>query len=348
MRNVSEVGIMSGRPRLVEEGLPLTNATVQEMINCDYLGVGQRDASRSTLSQQIDPVEFSVVREPSRLKKHFVISAGQSAGHESMLEQQEYDMDIDHHHERASLAVGPGSGLYDNNFYDINDEVTHMEGIEAGDQLPLVVFDGANVAYAYSEAKASLFESQGLYSKSSLSSSRYGNKRQPDIEGINIAVNHFLGTSQCRVMVVLPAYWLRVKPSDSSRDNAKMQTPQLDSLQELKNKGLLCCAPPKDDDDAYIISIARRSDSKAKARGGGGSFILSNDMYRDAIERDNNMSGLKEWLNENNLNHQGPARISYAFCDLGAMNEFGSRILDFVPNPSHPFISYLEDFQKYR
>merc|ERR1719215_2406386 len=122
-----------------------------------------------------------------------------------------------------------------------------MEGVEAGPQFPLIVFDGANVAYAYSEAKASLFESQGLYSNVSLTSSTRGFKRRPEPEGISIAVQHFLSTSQCRVLVVLPTYWLRSKPS--SKPHHKLEIPNIECLQDLKNKGLLCCAPPADNDD---------------------------------------------------------------------------------------------------
>ena len=330
---------------MVEEGVPLSNdygSDPTDELNFDFDVYHHRseyddDTKRSTLSKQVPSNLSNSTFQPNivpKIRTHLVV--GGNNDHKAS-SGQEHNMDID----------DTISGTF-HEFHDAKNEVTHMEGVEAGPQVPLIVFDGANVAYAYSEAKATLYDDQGFYSSSSLSSSVNGYKRQPDVEGINIAVNYFLGTGQCRVMVVLPSYWLRAKPSDSSRDNAKMQTPELDSLLELKNNGLLCCAPPRDDDDAYIISIARRSDRKARACGGGGSFILSNDMYRDAIERDNKSSGLKEWLNGNNMNRQGPARISYTFCDLGTMNEFGSRILDFVPNPSHPFIQHLDGFQNYR
>lgn len=77
----------------------------------------------------------------------------------------------------------------------------------------------------------------------------------------------------------------------------------------------------------------------------GGAFILSNDLFRDAMERD--ASGeLRAWLKSGDApspgDHQFPRRISYSFCDLGSMNRYGDEQLDFVPNPRHPLVAMTD------
>ena len=117
-----------------------------------------------------------------------------------------------------------------------------------------------------------------------------------------------------------------------------MLTPQLEVLKDLKSQGLLVAAPPKDDDDAYALTIARREDTRAQHRGGGG-FVLSCDMFRDAINRDETTE-LRDWLTKGSGN--GPGRISFAFCDMGSYDDYGDREMDFVPNPRHPLIHWIE------
>mmetsp|Transcript_23776 Transcript_23776/g.36747 ORF Transcript_23776/g.36747 Transcript_23776/m.36747 type:complete len:888 (+) Transcript_23776:123-2786(+) len=212
-----------------------------------------------------------------------------------------------------------------------------MEGVEDhGTKSPLVVIDGANIAYAYADAKYAM---QSV--ESSLQSSGKG-RREPDSKGIEVAADYFL-ESGTRVLVVIPAPWFRAKPrpGDTSNDNAMMMTPQLEILNTLKSKGLLVASPPTDDDDAYAIMIARREDSRSKKRvsgDSGGGFVLSNDMFRDAVHRDG--MELKEWLKAGTGN--GPGRISFAFCDMGSKDDYGDNIMDFVPNPVHPLIDYIE------
>jgi hypothetical protein len=121
--------------------------------------------------------------------------------------------------------------------------------------------------------------------------------------------------------------------------NAMMVTPQLEVLKDLKARGLLVAAPPRDDDDAYALTIARREDTRSHNRGGGGGFVLSCDMFRDAVNRD--ASGeLRGWLTKGSGN--GPGRISFAFCDMGSTDDFGDREMDFVPNPRHPLVAWIE------
>ena len=75
-----------------------------------------------------------------------------------------------------------------------------MEGVESHDAKgPLIVIDGANVAYAYADAM-SMERSGGKHSKA-----------EPDAKGIQIAANYFLSVG-VRVTIVLPAPWIRAKP----------------------------------------------------------------------------------------------------------------------------------------
>ena len=114
-----------------------------------------------------------------------------------------------------------------------------------------------------------------------------------------------------------------------------MLTEKVEALTALKEKGLLVAAPPRDDDDAYALTIARREHVRAKERGEhGGGHILSNDMFRDAMARGD--ADLEQWL------QREWGRISFAFCDLGTMNDHGQTELDFIPNPRHPMVSEIE------
>ena len=62
-------------------------------------------------------------------------------------------------------------------------------------------------------------------------------------------------------------------------------------------------------------------------------YLVSNDLYRDAVERDrrknkHNFTTLDRWLKS--------SRISYTFCNMGM-----GRIL-FIPNPRHDLIQNIE------
>jgi hypothetical protein len=116
-----------------------------------------------------------------------------------------------------------------------------------------------------------------------------------------------------------------------------MLTEKVEILKNLKDQGLLVAAPPKDDDDAYVLSIAHRDRVRAKERGQESGYVLSNDMYRDAMARNPNM---EQWL------QREWGRVSFAFCDLGSRNDYGQQELDFIPNPRHPMIMEIER-QKY-
>ena len=196
-----------------------------------------------------------------------------------------------------------------------------MQGVEDHSiPLPLVVLDGANVAYAYAHASQEHFHATT-------------GKVEPDVRGLQVACAYF---HACRVRIVLPASYVRNAPTD-----------RYDILTQLQTEGKLVPSPPKDDDDAYCLTIAQRENRRAlQARQGlGPAFVLSNDMFRDAQDRD--ASGqLKEWLEQGDRPETGPGRISYTFVDLGRKDDYGDPMFDIVPNPRHPLIAWVENQRK--
>eukprot|EP00557_Chaetoceros_sp_GSL56_P002647 CAMPEP_0176497250 /NCGR_PEP_ID=MMETSP0200_2-20121128/11621_1 /TAXON_ID=947934 /ORGANISM="Chaetoceros sp., Strain GSL56" /LENGTH=439 /DNA_ID=CAMNT_0017895245 /DNA_START=65 /DNA_END=1381 /DNA_ORIENTATION=- len=281
-------------------------------------------------------------------------------------------MDVDHNIEHNTFVsssrpssiqqVSLPQQIDDNDLYEDPSERMEIDDTHL-QRLPLVVLDGANIAYAYSQAtettETPLLSSNGGVS-SYLSSSGNKNGLIPNVLGIQIAVSYFLHGG-CRVQVVVPVYWMRRKPPTTSngyggplRNASVVSTQQLDILNRLKEQNILCCSPPTDDDDAYCISIARRIDARFQARTKtssslqsyalshfsanaddgdddltriGGAYILSNDLFRDAKDRD--ISGdLTRWLDGDGgmdefHRYSLPRRISYSFADLGSMNKYG-------------------------
>lgn len=227
---------------------------------------------------------------------------------------------------------------------DDNDDrlIEQMEGvIDQGSKMPLIVLDGANVAYAY----ASVMSGKNDSSLEAASSMNSKNKVEPDVRGIQIATEFFL-ESGIRALVVLPQYWFRGNNNNNRSSTTTMTlTPQLEILSDLKAKGLVVASPPTDDDDAYALTISRREETRSRKpsrNGEGPGFVLSNDLFRDAQERDSPNGTLKEWLTKGRNSNVGPGRISYTFGDMGSMNDRGERVLDFVPNPRHPLVVWME------
>ena len=262
---------------------------------------------------------------------HHHCQSGPMDHHPSHVQQHSYSTS----HLHSPMGANPSNVVQTS--YTIGGEnevvtgpVEKMVGVEDhGHKTPMIVLDGANVAHAYGTALA------GMYSK-------VRGSTEPDARGIQVALDYFQ-LAGLRVLVVLPQYWFRSKPRPGdSQWNEKMDSPQREVLNALQGKGLIVASPPADDDDAYALTIARREESRSLRRNGEGpGFVLSNDMFRDAQARDTT-EALKHWLNHGRNEAIGPGRISYSWADMGTMNDHGERILDFVPNPRHPLIIWIE------
>lgn len=248
--------------------------------------------------------------------------------------------------------------------------VEKMEGVEDHSiKGPLVVMDGANVAYAYAQAMHDVYPTT--------TTTTAVMKLEPDLRGIRVACRYFASSStNLRVLVVLPQSWLRRKPpvgsvasSSSSSvfdsDAFLQQIEQRQVIDELQRQGQLVAAPPTDDDDAYALQIAQRENARALQRSNpsfssshcatgmqGPAYVLSNDLFRDAQLRDST-GQLRQWLNtgirsvgnDNDTDHRfiyGPGRISFAFADMGCIDDRGDRELDILPNPRHPLVTWVE------
>jgi hypothetical protein len=244
-----------------------------------------------------------------------------------------------------------------------------MEGVEDHSiKPPLIVLDGANLAYAYTQALRGgppILSSSGrsaASTRAAYNSSSNNNKLQPDARGIQVACEYFQSAGM-RVLVVIPQSWFR-----NSTNPQSSSTTLLDGLYELQQSQgpNLVAAPPTDDDDAYVLMIAQRENLQRHPRPNhhhhqsdddhtpwdGQAFVLSNDLYRDAAARDET-GHLQDWLKYGSrtshpADHRSsnandvPGRISFAFCDLGSMDDHGDKQLDFVPNPRHPLVVHIE------
>jgi len=245
--------------------------------------------------------------------------------------------------------------------YPDTDDFDFMRGVartyaSPNDVVPLVVIDGANLSYAYAAANRAAAEGREM-----TGGSRDRGKIIPDARGALAAARYFQ-KGGCRVLCVLPAGW--AKASAGGRDNYRMARPELEALRGLRADGLLCASPPADDDDSYVLAIARRANARVsaspwcgtdeEARPAGG-YVLSNDMFRDAMAREEAQAldgtaapapELRLWLNGNDDERAiffTGGRISYAFCDMGEIEEDGGGVvLDFVPNPRHVLVAGLE------
>jgi len=266
--------------------------------------------------------------------------------HNSMDVDETIDIDCSHRDDHAKDENVPSTYSY----------VSTSSRMDIDDSLPkspLVVIDGPNVAHAYAKV---------LHNNSSLSfATMSSNNIEPDVRGIQIASSYFMNAG-CRVQIVIPAYWLRRKPKNGNNnsENSLMMTEQVEILQGLQSQNLVLCSPPTDDDDAYAITIARREDVRSKSRHSAqfqnlnpnlsasrdvlsicGAFILSNDLFRDAIQRD--ISGdLHNWLRGKGCDKSESlsGRISFSFCDIGCKD------LDFVANPRHLLVEIIEQYNR--
>lgn len=273
--------VIGGYTGHVSAGMPLPRAMNAER----NVGVGRQDF----LTQHASNAGAAVPAPPA---------SGQSE-----LTPDEYDYDLlgggvpDHRFAQYADSNAPGDAgpSHADTSINVADVAERMEVEDIIPLPPLIVIDGANVAYAYGKAKSagnnaivsfhsahSSDHSSGNASKYSRQGSSFGRSFQADAKGILIACNYFTNAG-CRVQVVLPAQWLQTKSqrrnddgggsyhsTDESPALVSEITPQLEVLHGLREQGLLCAAPANDDDDSYAIMLARREDARAARRRGGG------------------------------------------------------------------------------
>lgn len=193
-----------------------------------------------------------------------------------------------------------------------------MQGVEDhSTPKPLLVVDGANVAYAYQQ-------------------------QRPDIRGIQRIVDYFeqqlapqAMDDVIRLVIVLPASWIQryaTTRKNQSWAQCDWEQHQYRVVHALHDR--LIPAPSTDDDDAYALTIAMQQQSSQSVP----SYIISNDHFRDAQARDR---GIAKFLTEKK------ARISYTFANMGSIDATGGEpVLDFVPNPRHPAIEELQELRQ--
>ena len=140
---------------------------------------------------------------------------------------------------------------------------------------PLVVLDCANIGWSY--GKNELF----------------------NVHGLELVLDYFLKVSiLCKVVAFIPSSYVRYRPNDGTRGNAKMMTEDIDKLESMIKECRISIVPAGDDDDAYILSYAREHHG----------YILSNDLYNNhiaSIENKHVRDIIRSYLNE--------FRIGYTF-----------------------------------
>lgn len=164
-----------------------TKLVVKE--HADDRSFEHHDDASDTMS--VSPPRKAPPRKPSPLRMRLVI------GGESQNQQQETNYTHvthpQHHQQQHFVSHTPNC-----DYSQDQTAVERMEGVEHhGPKGPLVVMDGANIAYAYADAMSGFHHG--------------GNNMEPDATGIQVAANYFLSMN-VRVLVVIPAPWFRAKP----------------------------------------------------------------------------------------------------------------------------------------
>jgi Zc3h12a-like Ribonuclease NYN domain len=286
------------RPRLVQEGLPITGGNDDHPRgHHDGLVASQTRRSYHTAIGEEQP---TVTEDPTMMdssersndvlssKSSRILSSDSSSLQRAAMGRSAYTPNTSHR-SRYHAVIGGGDDAmalepthhFTNSVSQIPTSYTaghepsisdghfsvyaeaKMEGVEDHEpKPPQVVIDGANIAYAYAEALES--------SHSSSNQSR----RQPDARGIEEAVSYWVRAG-LRCVVVLPQPW-----------HARFMTPRSNALQDFDDHNhahrwmslfsrlqgqnqthcQLILAPSRDDDDAYTITVAQRENRRANER----------------------------------------------------------------------------------
>ena len=138
-------------------------------------------------SLHIDEIDMSMDEDEHDVSNYMFASS--HASHDNAMHKQQYN-------EQQSYDVY--NNAHNNNFDESSPldcpPIYHMPSRSSS---PLVVIDGANVAYNYSESLHPVLGSQ--------------RRRQPDPKGITLAIEYFL-KNNCRVQAVVPISWYQLKP----------------------------------------------------------------------------------------------------------------------------------------
>lgn len=371
-RNVNDYtkvgGTMAGRPRLVHEGSPILDDGDDDAFNdTDNSWIQHHEQQQSALARRAGTAAAATQRQkqPFKLKTRLVIGDVTHEDDEVMGDTHTHQVQTGHHHYGQNHTCHTHHQQHDytlgatHSHNNLQTEATHQKPPIPS---PLIVIDGANIAYNYAE---SLDPSASSLQHNHNNNRRH--KRQPNPRGIRLAIDYFL-KNQCRVQAVVPTSWYRLRPRDKNEGDAKMVTDEVEELRSLREQGFLVACPPGDDDDAYAIALARReSENRPNNRSGSddammsidddddtgfpatllGGYIVSNDFFHDAVRREeqsdraeqhlNSLRGrkstLREWLNQH--------RISYSFANVG-QTFHGQVELEFLPNPRHPLIECID------
>jgi hypothetical protein len=348
----------------VHEGSPILDVDdVDDPFNDTDNSWIQHEPQQASLARRAGAAASTTQRQkqPFKLKTRLVVG-------DVTHEDDEVMGDTGHHHYGQNLPCHTHHQQHDytlgatHGHNNLQTEATHQQPPIPS---PLVVIDGANIAYNYAE---SLDPSASSLQHNNNNNRRH--KRQPNPRGIRLAIDYFL-KNNCRVQAVVPTSWYRLRPRDKNEGDAKMVTDEVEELRSLREQGFLVACPPGDDDDAYAIALARReSENRRNNRSGSddammsidddddedtgfpaallGGYILSNDFFHDAVRREEQSdraeeqhlsslrgrkSTLREWLNQH--------RISYSFANVG-QTFHGQVELEFLPNPRHPLIECID------
>ena len=138
-------------------------------------------------SLHIDEIDMSMDEDEHDGNNNMFASS--HASHDNAMHKQQYN-------EQQSYDVY--NNAHNNNNFDESSplDCPPIYQMPSPSTSPLVVIDGANVAYNYSESLHPVLGSQ---------------RRQPDPKGITLAIEYFL-KNNCRVQAVVPISWYQLKP----------------------------------------------------------------------------------------------------------------------------------------
>ena len=219
---------MSRRPRLVHEGSPIINDQYNSSHEASMIPKQHNDTINTTTTSKSYLASIAVkhnngsttttTSKSYKLQTKLVV--GEEIGEDSLhIDEIDMSMDEDEHDDNNNVFTSSHASndnamhkqqyneqqSYDvyNNAHNNNFDESAPPDCPSIYQMPspstspLVVIDGANVAYNYSESLHPVLGGS--------------QRRQPDPKGITLAIEYFL-KNNCRVQAVVPISWYQLKP----------------------------------------------------------------------------------------------------------------------------------------